>query len=78
MKSFKEIKKDYRFTEKHEQLLIEMRPLMEENVDEVMKTLNSWMLAHKSTSEFFSEEARRLHVFDSQRAVVPDPLLRHL
>lgn len=67
MRSFKEIKADYRFTAEHEQCLREIRPLMEENVDEVMDTLNSWMLANKKTAQYFDDETRKQHVFSSQR-----------
>ncbi|GAB4485079.1 MAG: protoglobin domain-containing protein [Thermodesulfovibrionales bacterium] len=67
MRAFKQIKQDYRFTEDHERWLKELRPLMEEHADEVMNTLNSWMLGHKDTARFFDEDRRRNHIFSSQR-----------
>jgi len=67
MRSFREIKTDYRFTEEHVNLLVEMRPLMEENVNEVMGTLNYWLTSNKNTAPYFDDESRRRHVFESQR-----------
>lgn len=67
MRSFKEIKADYQFTSDDEKLLVEMRPLMEEHLDEVMSSLSLWIMGTKETSRFFTEEARRSHVFEAQR-----------
>lgn len=67
MRSFKQIKESYQFSKEDEQQLINMRSLMEENIDEVMSALNLWMLGSKETARFFSEEARKKHVFDSIR-----------
>lgn len=67
MRSFKEIKNDYRFTEEHEICLREMKHLMEENIDEVLNTLSHWILANKNTARFFDDETRKRHVFGAQR-----------
>jgi uncharacterized membrane protein (DUF373 family) len=67
MRSFKQIKESYQFTKDDEQRLIDMRSLMEENVDEVMSALSLWILGSRETASFFDEEARRKHVFDSIR-----------
>lgn len=67
MRSFKEIKENYRFSAEHEKYLSEMRPLMEEHADEVMSTLSLWILGNKGASKYFTEESRRKHVFEAQR-----------
>ena len=67
MRAFKQIKQDYRFTLEHEQWLSDMRQLMEENADEVMNTLNAWMLGNNETAKFFGDDATKNHIFASQR-----------
>jgi uncharacterized membrane protein (DUF373 family) len=67
MRSFREIKHNYRFTEEDEQLLLQLRPLMEEHADEVMSTLNLWIMGTKGAAKFFTEETRKKHVFGAQR-----------
>jgi hypothetical protein len=67
MRSFKQIKNSYRFTPEDEKRLVDMKPLMEDHVDEVMESLSLWELGSKETATFFSEESRRTHVFTSQR-----------
>jgi uncharacterized membrane protein (DUF373 family) len=63
MRSFKEIKHDYRFTEEHEERLAKLRPLMEEHATEVMATLELWIKGTKGAAKFFTEEAMKKHVF---------------
>ncbi len=67
MRPFKEIKHDYRFTAEYEQRLIEMKPLMEEHVDEIMSTLSLWILGTKGAAKFFTDETRQKHVFTAQK-----------
>jgi uncharacterized membrane protein (DUF373 family) len=67
MRPFKEIKHDYRFTAEYEQRLIEMRPLMEEQVDDVMSTLSLWIMGTKGAAKFFTDETRQTHVFTAQK-----------
>lgn len=67
MRTFREIKHDYRFNEEDEQRLARLRPLMEEHADEIMNTLNDWIMGTKGAARFFTEESRKKHVFDSQR-----------
>ncbi len=67
MRSFKEIKHDYRFTEEDEKRLARLRPLMEEHADEVMGTLSLWIMGTKGAAKFFTEESRKKHVFGAQR-----------
>lgn len=67
MRSFRELKHNYRFTEEDEKRLAGMRPLMEEYADEVMSTLGLWIMGTKGAAKFFTEESRKKHVFDVQR-----------
>jgi uncharacterized membrane protein (DUF373 family) len=67
MRSFGEIKHDYRFTEEDEQRLGKLRPLMEEHADEVMGTLSLWIMGTRGAAKFFTEESRKSHVFGAQR-----------
>jgi uncharacterized membrane protein (DUF373 family) len=67
MRSFNDIKHDYRFTEDDERLLVGMRLLMEEHADEIMGTLSLWIMGTKGASQYFTEESRKRHVFGSQR-----------
>jgi uncharacterized membrane protein (DUF373 family) len=67
MRSFREIKHDYRFTEDDEKRLAGLRSLMEEHVDEVMSTLSLWIMGTKGAAKFFTDESRKKHVFGAQR-----------
>ncbi len=67
MRSFKEIKQDYRFNPEDEKLLAGLRPLMEEHADEVMSTLSLWVMGTKGAAKFFTEESRKKHVFGAQK-----------
>ncbi len=67
MRSIREIKHDYRFTEEDEKRLAGLRPLMEDHADEVMGTLSLWIMGTKGAAKFFTEESRKKHVFESQR-----------
>jgi len=67
MRSFKEIKHNYRFTEDDEKRLVALRPLMEAKADEVMATLSLWIMGTKGASKYFTEESRQKHVFGAQR-----------
>lgn len=67
MRSFREIKHDYRFSEEDEQRLAGLLPLMEEHADEIMSTLGLWIMGTKGAAQFFTEESRKKHVFGSQR-----------
>ncbi len=67
MRSFREIKDNYRFSHAHEQLLVELRAVMEEHADEVMSTLSLWIMGTKGPAKFFTDETRQKHVFGAQR-----------
>jgi uncharacterized membrane protein (DUF373 family) len=67
MRSFREIKHNYRFTEEDEKRLATLRQLMEEHADEVMGTLSLWIMGTKGAAQFFTDETRKRHVFGAQR-----------
>lgn len=67
MRSFREIKQNYRFTPEDEKRLQDLRPLMEDHVDEVMSTLSLWIMGTKGAAKFFTDESRKKHVFGAQR-----------
>jgi uncharacterized membrane protein (DUF373 family) len=67
MRSFREIKQNYRFTPEDEKRLEGLRTLMEEHVDEVMSTLSLWIMGTKGAAKFFTDESRKRHVFGAQR-----------
>jgi uncharacterized membrane protein (DUF373 family) len=67
VRSFREIKHDYRFTAEDEERLAKLRPLMEEFADQVMGTLSLWIMGTKGAAQFFSDETRKRHVFGAQR-----------
>lgn len=67
MRPFKDIKHNYRFTAEEERRLVELRPLMEEHVDEVMSTLSLWIMGTKGAAKFFTDESRKKHVFGAQK-----------
>ncbi len=67
MRSFKEIKKHYDFTEADETRLRAVGALMSDHADEAMDALDSWILRTKETAQFFSDEARRTRVFGAHR-----------
>jgi hypothetical protein len=55
MRSFREIKQNYRFMPEDEKRLQDMRPLMEEHVDEVMSTLSLWIMGTTGAAKFTDE-----------------------
>jgi uncharacterized membrane protein (DUF373 family) len=67
MRSFKEIKHDYRFTDEDQKRLAAMRPLMEEHAKEIMSTVNLWIMGTAGAAKFFTEETRERHVFEMQQ-----------
>ena len=67
MRSFRDIKHDYRFAPEDEERLAKLRPLMEEHADEIMGTLSLWIMGTKGAAQFFTEESRKKHVFGAQR-----------
>lgn len=67
MRTFKEIKQDYRFTPEDERRLLSIRPLMEEHAEEILSTVSLWFKGTKGAARFFTEDTLQKHVFDSQK-----------
>jgi uncharacterized membrane protein (DUF373 family) len=67
MRSFKEIKHDYRFTEDDEYLLATLRPLMQERAEEIMGTIHQWFLGTTGARKQFKDDALQRHVFKTQK-----------
>lgn len=68
MRSFREIKHDYRFTEEDGRRLAALRPLMEEHAREIMNTVSLWFKGTKGAARFFTEETLQKHVGAMQKA----------
>ncbi|RPI36503.1 MAG: hypothetical protein EHM54_05585 [Nitrospiraceae bacterium] len=67
MRSIKEIKHDYRFTEDDQKRLAALQPLMAEHTGEIMSTLNLWFMGTKGAMTFFTDETLKTHVFKTQK-----------
>jgi uncharacterized membrane protein (DUF373 family) len=67
MRTFKEIKHDYRFTEEDEYRLATLRQLMQEHAEEIMSTLNLWFRGTAGARKFFSDESLQRHVYSVQK-----------
>lgn len=67
MRTFKDIKLHYNFTDKDERRLAALKELMTQHADEAMDALHSWILETKETAEYFTEQTRKQHVFGAQR-----------
>ena len=67
MRSFKEIKEGYSFAANDERRLAQMQPVMAERVEEVARALSSYIMSTKIGARMLSEEARRAHLFESQK-----------
>jgi len=66
MRSFKEIKHDYHFTEGDQKRLAALQPLMVEHAEDIMSTLNLWFVGTKGASALFTAETLKTHVFKTQ------------
>ena len=67
MRSFKEIKHDYHFTEDDQKRVAALRPLIMEHTEEIMSTLNLWFMGTKGAMTFFTAETLKTHVFKTQK-----------
>jgi uncharacterized membrane protein (DUF373 family) len=67
MRSFREIKDNYRFIPEDEKRLAELQSLMNEHGEEVMATLGQWIMGTRGAAQFFDDESRRKHVFSAQK-----------
>lgn len=67
MRTFKDIKLSYGFTDKDVKRLASVNQLMTHHADEAMEALHTWILETKETAEYFTEKARQQHVFGAQK-----------
>lgn len=67
MRSFREIKLHYNFTTEDEKRLVSLQDMMATNVDRAMDALHSWILQTKQAAVFFTEERKKMHIFESQK-----------
>jgi len=67
MRSFKDIKERYHFTEDDKIKLQSLGLVMANHADEVLESLNSWMIADKEASKLIVEESKRDHIFRMQK-----------
>lgn len=67
MKSFKEIKEDYYFTENDEQRLARLQLIMADRVEEASNILNSYIMSTKIGIRLLSEKTRQEHLFEEQK-----------
>lgn len=68
MRTFKEIKQDYRFTPDDERRLAGLRELMNEHAEEILSTVSLWFKGTKGAAKFFTEDTLQKHVFESQKS----------
>jgi len=68
MKSFRDVKRHYDFTEEDERRLSSLRSVVEDYTDCAMDSLESWMLKTKETAQFFADENRKKRVFAAHRS----------
>lgn len=62
MRTFKEIKAHYHFTEEDERRLTELKTVMAENAPLVMDDLHSWIMATPETARYFANDKVRERV----------------
>jgi len=68
MRSFKEIKDNYNFTTDDEQRLLKLKPIMEPHVEEIVSTLNSYIMSTKIGARLLAEDSRKNHLFEAQKS----------
>jgi len=67
MRSFKEIKAHYFFTDEDVRALVTVRQLMIEQADRAMGTVDQWIQSLPESSKLFRDDARRNHVAAMRR-----------
>jgi len=68
MRSFRDIKLHYDFTEEDARRLSSIRSVMAEYADCAMEDLASWILKTKETAQFFADETKKKRVFAGHRS----------
>ena len=67
MRSFKEIKEHYNFTDKDAQRLVSLKPVMESRDQEIAGALSSYIMSTKIGARLLTEDAGRTHLFEAQQ-----------
>jgi len=67
MRSFKDIKAHYFFTDEDVRALVSVRQLMIEQADRAMSTVDQWIQSLPESSKLFRDEVRRNHVSAMRR-----------
>lgn len=62
MRPFKEIKANYHFTKEDEEILIQLKPIMEKRVDRIVESIHQWINSTESARRIFRDESLKLHV----------------
>lgn len=64
MRPFKEIKTNYHFTKEDEDILIQLRPIMEKRTDRIVEAIHQWINSTESARKVFRDESLKLHVMN--------------
>lgn len=67
MRSFKEIKEHYNFTDEDAQRLVSLKPVMESRDQEIAGALSSYIMSTKIGARLLTEDAGRTHLFEAQQ-----------
>lgn len=67
MRSFKEIKAHYFFTQEDAQRLVSLQQLMADHGDRTMDTVDQWIQSLPEAKRMFTEETRKQHVYALRR-----------
>lgn len=66
MRSFREIKDNYKFTADDEQRLVRLKPVLEVHVEEISGALSAYIMSTKIGARLLDEESRRVHLLEAQ------------
>ncbi|MCS7203221.1 MAG: protoglobin domain-containing protein [Thermodesulfovibrio sp.] len=64
MRPFKEIKTNYYFTREDEEILLELKPVMEKRADRVVEAIHQWINSTESARRVFKNESLKVHVMN--------------
>lgn len=67
MRSFREIKDNYKFTADDEQRLVRLKPVLEVHVEEISGALSAYIMSTKTGAKLLDEETRRVHLLEAQQ-----------
>lgn len=67
MRSFREIKEHYHFTDEDSRRLLSLKPVMETHDKEIAGALSSYIMSTKTGARLLTEDTRRTHLFQAQQ-----------